>query len=54
MTREQMLDKIEVWRKDGHKIDIVGPPWKCRFDEFTGEGATPMEAFEAAEQKHQQ
>lgn len=55
MTREQMLLEIAHLRTaDGgsHKIGITGKvgDWNCEIDGKHGQGATPMEAYEAAKQ----
>jgi len=50
MTREEMLVGIDALRVQGHKIGIVGAgsAWECQFDEATGKGANPVEAYIAA------
>lgn len=53
MTRDEMLRDIDWLRsKNGgsHEIGIVGHvgDFVCNFDDKTGKGATPMEAYEAA------
>ena len=50
MTREEMLEEIELLRSEGHNIGIPGHvgEWTCEFDGNRFTGTTPMEAFAAA------
>jgi len=54
MTREQMLVEIEEYRDKGHTVSIhgAGANWMCQFDRATGQGSTPMEAYQTARAAH--